>query len=76
MGLFNLKKNMLIQGQGTIDNGRIGKVPKLALNVSKIDEKRDFSSKMTSIDSKYDSFIHFTIKFNSKDYSISFFQEY
>ena len=28
---------------------------------------------MTNIDSKYDSFIHFTIKFNSKDYSISFF---
>ena len=24
------------------------------------------------MDSKYDSFIHFTIKFNSKDYSISF----
>ena len=31
---------------------------------------------MANIDSKYDSFIHFTIKFNSKDYSISFFQEY
>ena len=28
---------------------------------------------MANIDSKYDSFIHFTIKFNSKDYSISFF---
>ena len=26
---------------------------------------------MANIDSKYDSFIHFTIKFNSKDYSIS-----
>ena len=31
---------------------------------------------MANIDSKYDSFIHFTIKFNSKDYSISFFREY
>ena len=35
-----------------------------------------FTQKMTNIDSKYDSFIHFTIKFNSKDYSISIFQEY
>ena len=31
---------------------------------------------MANIDSKYDSFIHFTVKFNSRDYSISFFQEY
>ena len=31
---------------------------------------------MANIDSKYDSFIHFTIKFNSKDYSISIFWEY
>ena len=31
-----------------------------------------FTQKMTNIDSKYDSFIHFTIKFNSKDSSISF----
>ena len=28
---------------------------------------------MAIIDSKYDLFIHFTIKFNSTDYSISFF---
>ena len=28
---------------------------------------------MTNINSKYDSFIHFTVKFNSRDYSISFF---
>ena len=28
---------------------------------------------MANIDSKYDSFIHFMIKFNSKDFSISFF---
>ena len=28
---------------------------------------------MANIDSKYDSFIHFTKKFNSKDYSISIF---
>jgi hypothetical protein len=40
--------------------------------VPKKDKKRDFSSKMDNIDSKYDSFLHFTIKLNSKDYSISF----
>ena len=40
--------------------------------MSKIDQKRGFSSKMANIDSNYDSFIHFTIKFNSKDYLISF----
>ena len=28
---------------------------------------------MANIDSKYDSFIHFTIKFNPKDYSISIY---
>ena len=28
---------------------------------------------MANIDSKYDSFIHFLIKFNSKDYSITIF---
>ena len=28
---------------------------------------------MANIDSKYDLFIHFTVKFNSRDYSISFF---
>ena len=28
---------------------------------------------MANIDSKYDSFVHFTIKFNSKDYSVSTF---
>ena len=30
---------------------------------------------MANIISKFDSFIHFTIKFNSKDYSKSIFQE-
>ena len=45
--------------------------------MSKIDKKGCFLSKTANIDSKYDSFIHFTIEFNSKDYSISFFfQEY
>ena len=49
------------------------KCPKNAQKVSKIDKKVDFSSKMANIDSKYDSLIHFTIKFDSKDYSISIF---
>ena len=44
--------------------------------MSKIEVKGDFSSKIANIDSKYDSFIHFTIKLNSMDYSISFVQEY
>ena len=42
----------------------------------KIDKKGGFSLKMANIYSKYDSFIHFTIKFNSHDYSISIFWEY
>ena len=41
--------------------------------MSKMDKKGDFSSKMANIDSKYDSFMHFTIKFNSKDNLISIF---
>ena len=58
--------------QGTITTGRI----KRAQKVSKKDNKGDFSSTMVNIDSKYDPFIHFTIKFNSRDYSKSFCQEY
>ena len=34
--------------------------------MSKIAKKGEFSSKIDNIDSKYDSFIHFTVKFNSK----------
>ena len=49
------------------------KCPKIAYKVSKIDNKGDFSSKMANVDSKYDSLIHFMIKFNSKDYSIQLF---
>ena len=49
------------------------KGPKIAQKVSKIDKKRGFSSKTANIDSKYDSFFHFSIKFNSNDYSISIF---
>ena len=44
--------------------------PKIAQKVSKIDKKGGFSSKMANIDSKYDSFIHFRVRFNSKEYSI------
>ena len=49
------------------------KCPKIAQKVSKIDKKGEFSSKTANIDSKTELFIHFTIKFNSKDYSMSFF---
>jgi len=51
----------------------MGKVPKNYLKNVQNRLKRGFSSKMANIDSKYDSFVHFSIKFNSKDYSISFF---
>ena len=51
--------------------------------MSKKDNKGDFSSTMVNIDSKYDPFIHFTIKFNSRiiqnqsflEYSITFSQK-
>ena len=72
--IIQLKKNLLIQlkkiiqfkRQGIIDTGQI----KGAQKVSIMDKKGEFSLKMANIDSKYDSFIHFTIKFNSKDYSM------
>ena len=51
----------------------LGKVPKKFLKSVQNRQKGGFTSKMANIDSKYDSFIHFTIKFNSKDYSISIF---
>ena len=44
--------------------------------MSNIDKKGGLFIKKANIDSKYDLFIHFTIKFNSKDYSISIFWEY
>ena len=75
---YLIKKNLLIQFKRLFtskDRGSLILVnwencPKIAQKVSKIDKKGGFSSKMANIDSKYDSFIHFTIKFNSKDYSI------
>ena len=42
--------------------------------MSKIDKKGGFPSKMANADSKYDSFIHFTIKFNSRLFNINFFR--
>ena len=59
--------------QEFIDIDRIVKVPKNCPKSVQNRQKKGFISKMANIDSKYDSFIHFTIKFNSKDYSISFF---
>ena len=76
----SIQKIIQFNSQGIIDTGWIGKLPKnyqkIAQKVSKIDKKGCFSSKMANIDLKYDSFIHFTIKFNSNDFSISFFQTY
>ena len=76
--LFNSKKNLLIQFKrlfNSIVRGSLILVewdncPKIAQKVSKIDKKGGFSSKMANIDSKYDSFIHFRVRFNSKEYSI------
>ena len=52
------QKIIQFNSQGVIDTGRIRKVLKNYLR---------FSSKMAKINSKYDSFIHFTIQSNSKD---------
>ena len=60
----SIQKIIQFNSQGIIDTGRIGKCPKIARKVSKIDKKGDFSSKMANIDSNYDSFNRFTIKFN------------
>ena len=38
-----------------------------------IESYRTFRGAPVKNDTPYDSFIHFTIKFNSKDYSISIF---
>ena len=66
----SIQKIIRFNSQGMINTGWIGKVPKNWPKVSKIDEKGGFSSNMANIDSKYDSFIHFRVKFNSKEYSI------
>ena len=76
--LFNWKKSAdsiqkIIQfnSQGIIDTGRIGQVPEnCPKSVQNRQKKGDFPSKKANIDSKYDSLIHFAIKFNSKDHSI------
>ena len=54
-----------------INTGRIGKVPKnWPKSVQNRQKKGGLSSKTANIDSKLELFIHFTIKFNSKDYSM------
>ena len=54
----------------------VRKVPKnCPENVQKRQKRGGFLSKIESSDSIYDSFIHFTIKFNSKDCSITFSSE-
>ena len=72
----SIQKIIQFNSQGIIDTGRIGKVPNDCPKSVQIRQKGGFSSKMANIDSKYNSFIHVTITFNSKDYSISIFQVY
>ena len=69
----SIQKIIQFNSQGIINTGRIGKVPKNCPKSVQNRQKGGFSSKMANIDSKYDSFIHFTEKFNSRDYSVSFF---
>ena len=66
----SIQKMIQFNSQGIMDTGQTGKGPKNCQKSVKIDQKGGFSSNMANIDSKYDSFIHFTVKFNSKDYSI------
>jgi len=61
----------------TYDNHPIHPNPHITLKIGVGDtlsdsnwQKGDFLSKIENILSTYDSFIHFTMKFNSKDYSI------
>ena len=64
----SIQKIIQFNSQGLFDTGRIGKVPEnCPKSVQNRQKKGDFSSKMANINSKYDSFIHFTIEFNSKD---------
>ena len=67
----SIQKIIQFNSEGIINTGQIGKVPKnCPKSVQNRQNKGDFSSKMTIIDSKYDAFIHFTVKYNSRDYSI------
>ena len=66
----SIQKMIQFNSQGIFKTGRVGKVPKNCPKSVQNRQKGGFSSKMANIDSKYDSFIHFTVKFNWKDYSI------
>ena len=72
----SIQKTIQFNSQGIINTGWLAKVPKKCSKSVQNRQKGGFSSKMANIDSKFDSFIHFTKRFNSKDYSISIFQEY
>ena len=69
----SIQKIIQFNSQGMIITGRIGKVPNNWPKSVQNRKKGDFSSKTANIDSKIELFIHFTIKFNSKYYSISIF---
>ena len=67
----SIQKIIQFNSQEIINTGQIGKVPKnCPKSVQNRQREGDFPLKMANIDSKVDSFIHFKIKFNSKDYSI------
>ena len=73
----SIQKIIQFNCQRIIDTGWLGKVPKnCSKSVQNRQKKGGFSSKIANSDSKYDSLIYFTVKFNSKNYSISFFHEY
>ena len=70
----SIQKIFQINSQGIIDTGRIGKVPKnCPISVQNKQKRGLFMKNNKNIGSKYDSFILFTIEFNSKDYWISIF---
>ena len=71
----SIQKIIQFNSQGLFDTGRIGKVPKNCPKSVQNRQKGTFHQKWQILIQNM-IHIHFTIKFNSKDYSISFFQEY
>ena len=72
----SIQKIIQFNSQGIIDTGRIVKVPKNCPKGVQNRQKRGLFINNGKYRLKSDSFIHFAIKFNSKNYEIYFFQEY
>ena len=72
----SIQKIIQFDGQGIIDTGRVGKVPKNHPKSVQNRQKGGFSSKMAKIDSKHDSFIHFMKNSIQRILQYHFFQEY